>query len=124
MCSRARETICPELRTRNSRARERDRGKGGLRGQKTISNWIKLNINDDGAKSGPTWTDDDALPNLVEESANPDFPQTTFCSCFTFTPSGIELAKVEGEEEQPSLPSLRALRNANIARIKHRRRKF
>ena len=58
------------------------------------------------AKSGPTSTDDDALPNLVEESANPGFPQTTFCSCFTFTPSGIELAKVEGEEEQPSLPPL------------------
>ena len=75
-------------------ARERQRGKG-VSADKTISNWIKLNINDDGAKSGPTSTDDDALPNLVEESANPGFPQTTFCSCFTFTPSGIELAKCQ-----------------------------
>ena len=33
MCSRARETICPELRTRNLRARETER-KGSFRGQK------------------------------------------------------------------------------------------
>ena len=96
---------------------------------KTISNWIKLNINDDGAKSGPTSTDD-ALPNLVEESANPALPPGRlspdhFLLLLYFYPLWDRIGKVEGdgEEEQPSLPSWRALRNSNIARIKHRRRK-